>query len=251
MGTLIGQELYKLTHRTGTWVGLAILPAVQLAFALLAAKYPEQFVPAGQVNADFGGMTIVLFIAIATTASIISMEFQYGTIKQLLYREYYRSQVFLSKIVLVLVHFFALKAVSIAVTFGISLVLFRDQYSLTGKMLSAYGRAQFGSVLLALFLLSIVLLISTWFKTNAAAIVMGFVGYMVVDLGSLLMIFIIRIWSWLKWSPLTFILAGNQVVDEQMKTLTHFGTPAMIAGSLVYTVVFAGLGYLSFRRRSV
>lgn len=34
---------------------------------------------------------------IAACSSIIAMEFQYGTIKELLYRKYYRGQILISK----------------------------------------------------------------------------------------------------------------------------------------------------------
>jgi ABC-2 type transport system permease protein len=84
MGTLIKQELYKLNHKKGTWLALAFMVVVQIGFAVLSWRYPKFFGTSMLVMNNYVGGMLVDFIMIASAASMIAMEFQYGTIKQLL-----------------------------------------------------------------------------------------------------------------------------------------------------------------------
>lgn len=130
MGTLIGQELFKLVHKVGTWIAVGVMVVIQFAFIAGGLIYPKVFNQAGMITSDFVADSIIVFIMIASTASIIAMEFQYGTIRQLLYRQYYRSQVFISKLITLVIQLVCLHLIASLVTMVASLVAFPD---LTGQ----------------------------------------------------------------------------------------------------------------------
>ncbi|WP_125702293.1 ABC transporter permease [Lacticaseibacillus daqingensis] len=256
MGTLIQQEWYKLTHKLGTWLAIGFMVLVQVAMAVLAAVYPDSplFNASTLVENSYIGGDLVMFIAIASVASIVSMEFQYGTMKQLLYRQYYRSQVFLSKVVVAVLQFLILQVIAAAMTVVLSLIGGKYDWFATAKNVphwQTYALGQAGTLLMGLLLLSVVLMLSTLFKTNAAAIASGFIGYFVITIAAGILIALIAKWEWLKWNPFTFLMTGNQLVTPALANMTHLTTPVMVVGSLVYTVLFGLIAYASFRKRSI
>lgn len=250
MGTLIGQELYKLTHKVGTWLALAVMVALQLVFVAARLMYPKLFDLAGLIQGDFLADSIIVFIMIASTASIVAMEFQYGTIRQLLYRQYYRSQVFIAKLVTLVLQFILLHVVASLVTFAATALAF-PSYSWTAHSWQHYWLGQGGNALTLLMLMSVVLLLATLFKTNAAAISVGFVGYFMAQLASLILTMLIAKWDWLKWLPFTMLMTGKQVIDSSLADMTKLSTNWMIGLTCAYTVGFTVIAYLSFRRRAV
>ncbi|WP_127848592.1 ABC transporter permease [Lacticaseibacillus hulanensis] len=255
MGTLIKQELFKLVHKKGTWIGAALIVLVQFGIAALAKMQGKIFGPADMFQSTFLGTSMTLFVLIASTASIVSMEFQYGTVKQLLYRKFYRSQVFLSKVCVVVLHMLALFALELAVTFAIKFAIF-PQVDLAAKYMGTPAWqylliGQGGEILTALLLLSFVLLMSTLFKTNAAAIACGYVGYFLISMASTLLLMVIARWHWVKWNPFTMLMLPQQLQSPDIAKATYLSNPEMIGGLVVYTVVFTLIAYLSFRKRNV
>lgn len=255
MGTLIGQELYKMIHRVGTWIGLGLIVVVEIGMALFRYFKPDIANVADLFGGDYFGTTLILFIMIVSTATIFSMEFQYGTIRQLLYRQYYRSQVFISKIIALVIEYVVLKVVAIGLSYLLTLILFPSfdwsQDLGTHTLLQQYWLQQAGGALSLLMLLSVVLMFAVLFKNNAASIAIGFVTYFVVQIAASFLLILIQVVHVLKWNPFTFLLVGNQIVEPSFSHATMLSTGAMIGGTLVYTVIFGCIAYLGFRRRSV
>lgn len=256
MGTLVKQELFKLTHKKGTWLALAFMVIVQVGVAILQWRYPKPFSGLNLVMANYLGGALVDFIMIASAATTIAMEFQYGTIKQLLYRRYYRSQVFVSKLIMLALQLIGLHLVATATT-GILTVVLHPKFDWQQTVMAmplwkAYLLNTAGATLVLVLLLSVVLLLATWFKTNAAAIVAGFVGYFVLKVAASIIIVFVQQWHWLKWNPFTMLLVGNQLLSPKAyEALTMLDTPIMLACTAGYTVLFTLIAYLSFRRRAV
>ena len=255
MGTLIKQEVYKQFHKRGWLIATLIMVLGQVGFGIWGKMQPKWFPADALISEDYIMGEIVIFIAVASTASIVSMEYQYGTMKQLLYRQYYRSQVFVSKIITVLLQLAFLQVVACATTFILTLIL-HPSYDWLAEVggattLQTYFKRIGGDLLVDLLLLSVVLMLSTLFKSNAAAIATGLVGYFLITLAATLLLVAIGYWHWLKWNPFTFLLVGAQILNPNMAHSTFMSTETMIAGTLVYTVVFGFIAYLSFRKRSI
>jgi ABC-2 type transport system permease protein len=253
---LLKQEIYKLVHKTGTWIALGVMFGVQILIAILAKGVPDFLSASAAVSGNFMGSAVALFIMIASAASIIAMEFQYGTIRQLLYRKYYRSQVFMSKIIVIIGQAICLWVIQFAFTLLLKVIMFPkvDLGQSIGHgqtLLSGMVRGSASELLSAMMLLSIVVLLSTLFKSNAAAITTGYIGYFVIQIASSMLLLVIDRWEWVKWNPLTMLLFGQQVAMPDLSQATHLSTGVMAGGSVVYTVIFAAIAYAFFRKRSV
>ncbi|WP_225048474.1 ABC transporter permease subunit [Lacticaseibacillus kribbianus] len=254
MGTLIKQEFYKLFHKTGTWIAIGIMVGLQIAFAIIRMANPDLFTLGDLVTSDFMGGGLVIFLAVAATASIVAQEFQFGTMKQLLYRKYYRSQVFVSKVITMVLYLVFLQVIATAVTVVLSVTTGKyDWLKVVGKHANweTYSISVIGFFLVSLLLLSVVLLLSTLLKSNAAAVATGIVGYFLMYIASGILIALIAKWEFVKWSPFTFLMVGSQLSSESVSKVTQLSTPVMVIGSLAYTALFTVIAYLSFRKRSV
>ncbi|MFD1465412.1 ABC transporter permease [Lapidilactobacillus mulanensis] len=256
MGTLIKQELYKLTHKKGTWIAIGIMVVLQIIPALVQKADSEFFQLSSLISNDYLGGGLYLFIMIASAASIIAMEFQYGTIKQLLYRQYYRSQVFISKLIVIFMQLVVLKVISTIMTFTLTALLFPSfdwDQKIEGSqtLLQLYFLGMGGNVLVTVFLLSVVILIATLLKTNAAAITSGFIGYFVSMAASSVLLLLINKWHWLRFNPFSMLMTSSQIISPDMSQATLMSTPLMITLTFVYTILFTFIAYFSFRKRSV
>ena len=257
MITLIKQELYKLLHKKGTWLAVIFMVAVQIGFAILGKQYPKIFTADALFGEEYIGGELVIFIMIASCAGMIAMEFQYGTIKQLLYRQYYRSQVFTSKIIVMVLQLLALQAIASGVTFALTLALFPkfDLQQAAGQghtLFENYWINIGGATVVTLLILSVVVLLATLFKSNATAIATGYIGYFVSMLASELLLLLVHQWHYLKWNPFTMLLVQDQIQNPKVYSqATYLSTNVMILCALGYTVLFTFIAYLSFRRRSV
>lgn len=256
MGTLIKEEVYKQFHKRGWLIAACIMVLGEIGFGLLGKAQPTWFSARSLAASDYVAGGLVLFIAIASTASIVSMEYQYGTMKQILYRQYYRSQVFVAKVITVLLQLAFLQVLASGTNVVLTLIL-HPGFDWGGNAANGevfwqtYLKSLGGSMLQYILLLSVVLLLSTLFKSNAAAIATGLVGYFLITIAASLLMLAIEQYHFLKWNPFTFLLAGSQILNPGMAQSTYMSTETMIAGSLVYSVIFGFIAYLSFRKRSI
>lgn len=259
MGTLIRQELYKMVHRNGNWLAVAFMVVLQLGFLGVRLAFPDFMAKDTLIMNDYVGGLMVIMIMIASTASIVASEYQYGTMKQLLYRQYYRSQVFMSKVFALLIEMVCLQAIASAVTFITTFFAFPSfhwdavamGYNKGLTYFQYYWISNGAWLLTALMIFSLVLLLSTLFKSNAAAIATGFVSFFLVQLAESLMVLVIHKWEWFKWTPFTALMTSAQVDNPALKVVTKLTTPTMLWLTAGYTVIFTIIAYLSFRKRSV
>ena len=257
MISLVKEEIYKLINKKSTLAITVCLLVVMTGFAVLIKVQPKIIGAKAMFDASYTGLTWVVLVLIAACGSIIAMEFEYGTIKEILYRQYYRGQVLISKWLTMLLYSVYL----FVLTFGYSLILKFALFNSKIDLANNYGRAHSllvstvlsyaGQFVSLWMILSLVLLLSTLFKSNAAAISIGIIGYFALSMVSQLMLLAIQKWNWLKWNPLNMMNLGNQVLDSSFKKLTLLSTTQMTWGCLVYTAVFLFISYVVFKKRSV
>ncbi|NFZ63783.1 ABC transporter permease subunit, partial [Staphylococcus aureus] len=99
MGTLIKQECFKLFKKKSTFIAPIVFILLMVAQGYIATKYNEIFTPQESFTSAYNGFSWFAFLLIIQASTIISMEFHYGTIKNLLYREYSRTTMIVSKII--------------------------------------------------------------------------------------------------------------------------------------------------------
>ena len=258
MFTLVKQELFKLIHKKSTVI-LAILQLVLMIALAAFAKANSTSIDSKTIFiSGFGGLGWIVFIMITACSSIIAMEFQYGTIKELFYRRYSRGMVLISKWLTLLLYSIVYYVATFLISLILQLILFSGDFNLTDiyqnnySYLAAAGLTYLGNFLVLWLLLSLVLLLANIFKTTAAAITVGIIGYFATSIISTIMFALMTKWEWLKWNPFNMLNLPNQMLNGKIyKLLTMLSTQEMVIGNLVYIVIFLGLGFLAFRRRNV
>jgi ABC-2 type transport system permease protein len=255
---LVKQECFKLLHKSSTYISSATLLLLMTALGFLSKYYPRSWgKPEIQFVQLFAGIYWIPLFMIAACSSIIAMEFQYGTIKELLYRKYYRGQILISKWITMFLYSVYFFAVSLAWSLVIEAVLFNDTFKLSDQynnqltIIHANILAIIGSFLVLWMILSLVLLLANVFRSAAAAISIGIVGYFGLYIIEGMMIKIMNRWEWLKWNPLNILNLPLQLTESNADKVTLLSTPEMVGACLGYTIILLALSYTVFKRRSV
>ncbi|WP_155431972.1 ABC transporter permease subunit [Secundilactobacillus folii] len=258
MWTLVKQELFKLTRKTSTWVSSFILIGIQFLFAILSRIYPTTFIPANMFESLYFARPFITFYMIAATATIITMEFQYGTMKQVLYRRYSRGQILVSKWLAILVYSLYWYVISTGVTLLLRALLFRHSLSIHqnagyGDTVFTRGLAISAASFVALWIiLSLVFLLANVFSNSVAAVSVGIIGYFGTFIVTQLLTMLIQKWDWAKWNPLTMMLYPSMMARPgYYQTLLNMQSWQMLLGSVVYIAIFLSLGYNVFCRRNM
>ncbi|MBA1393093.1 hypothetical protein EQ500_04295 [Lactobacillus sp. XV13L] len=101
MLNLMNEEVYKLIHKKSTLLTPIILFFLMLLVGLLSIKSsdPRFYISAGFAGFQWGGIILIVICA-----NIISMEFEHGTIKNLIGRYNSRGLIYLSKFIIIVVY---------------------------------------------------------------------------------------------------------------------------------------------------
>ncbi len=259
MITLVREEIFKLVHKKSTWVESILLLILMTFFAVMSQQHPKTFDPQSQFMSAYTGVVWILLFLVAACSSIIAMEFQYGTIKEVLYRKYYRGQVLVSKwltMLLYSVYFFVLAyaySLILKLIFANDTFQLSETYGQSKSILETFGYQMFSQFVSVWLILSLVLLLANLFKSSSAAITVGIIGYFALSIMSGLMAMVVAKWEWLKWNPLNMMYLPSQVTDvgHTVEHMTKLSTPELYVGSLVYTAIFLAVSYLVFRKRNI
>ncbi|WP_268912520.1 ABC transporter permease [Lentilactobacillus sp. SPB1-3] len=260
MLTLIHQEIFKLLKKKSTYWASIILILVVIGISFICKIYPKTFPGQMFFTSSFGSDSWVMFVMIAACASIISMEFQYGTIKEVIYQQYSRETVLISKwITMFLYSVYLYLLTGLAALVGKVLFL-NNTFSITQIDKVSNGHITYlmqwfvslGSSFVSLWLvLSVVFLFATLFKTSTMAVSVGIIAFFAFSAVSTLMFSVIAKHNWVKWNPFNFLNFANQIGDPARSTLTKLSDAQLFVGSILYTVLFLLIGLLSFRRKNV
>lgn len=256
MSTLIKQEIFKLARKRSTWFSTIILVVLQVVLALIVNKYPDVLSIEPIYMDGFLGLELIFFFMVAACSSIITMEFQYNTAKELFYRKYSRGQILISKWITLFLYSVYWFILTYVVTFGLKLIFF-PHFDLTknvghGTTLVISQLQYVGSQFLSYWLiLTLVLLLANLFKSSAVATSVGLIGYFLINIVSGLMVLLIEKWDWIKWNPLTMLMYPAQVQENTTKAITHLTINELFTGNVIYIVIFLGIGYVIYRKRTV
>lgn len=257
MGTLVRQELFKLTKKKSTIAVSVLLVAYMVIFFIFVRENQNIIDPPSVVSQLGGGLSWSVFVMIAAASTMIAMESQYGTLKNLLYRTYSRNQVLASKWITLFLYSIYLYLLIFVTNICLKFILFPD-ISLSDKLegsstiIESMGYFMLGNFIGLWLIISLVLMISCFFNTSAAAISAGIIFYFASSILSGLMMMVIEKWNWLKWNPINMLNLPKQIGSESvMIDFTHLTTDELIIGNIVYIILFLGLGLLVFRRKNV
>lgn len=259
MITLINQEFFKLGKRKTTW----ILPVIALLIMTLAAIMSKRIADTaigqhidntGLFIDLFTGTTWVMYLMIFAGSTLVTQEFEFGTIKNLLYRKYSRGQILVSKWLTLL----ALNLSYFVIIFVYALILKMTLFpkiKLTAISYSNHLLVEnvlltiLGTFLTTWLVLSLVVMISTLFKNSAVAVSFGIVFYFGATAAGMFQVFAIERWHWMRWNPLNMMNLQNQISVPEMQQGTLLDIPSMLIATMIYIIIFLAVGYYAFTKR--
>ena len=256
MFTLTKQEVFKLVHKKSTGITTVILLIIQIAFCLFGKNNPRLFNQASLFNTGYEGFILIMFFLIAGSATIISSEFEWGTIKELLYRRYSRGQVLVSKWLTIFLYslywYILVGLVALILNSTVYPQIDLGQSAGDGYSHLTYFVAYNAAGLLTTWLLvSVVFLVANIFNNSAVAVSIGIVGYFVLGVAGNFLTNLIAKWEWVKWNPITMLYYPNQLTSTNLPHLTQLSLNQLAFGNVVYIALFLGIGYLVFKKRNV
>lgn len=257
MQVLIKQELFKMYKKKSSIIFPIIILIFMLLFAFLSRQYPDIFNRELQFKSAFTGISWLGFLMIVQASTIITMEFSYGTIKNLLYRKYSRTQIIFSK-------FIALFIYSALLFLVVSLFTILLKYIFLGHldMMHASGSKMpliqelalnmVGNYIVLWLILSLTLLLSCMMKSPSLSIALGIILYFALSIVSGILFLLIQKWTWLKWNPINMLNLSPQLLNQDsFNKLTHLSNTELFIGNLVYIFLFLVLVVIVFKRKNV
>lgn len=257
MITLVKQEFYKLFHKKSTYISTLILLIFMTTIGIISKVKSDIVSPKDAFSGMYDGTFLIVLFMIAACSSIIAMEFEYGTIKQLLYRTYSRSQVLFSKWLTMFLYSIYFNLIAFVFALILKVILYNnkfrigDTYSKGQTIMQTLGISMIGDFLTLWLVLSLVFLLTNIFKTSAAAITIGIIGYFATSVINYPLLLLIKHWNWLKWNPINMMNLSSQMLDNSLHKMTLLSTPEMVYGNLAYIIIFMGISYFVFNRRNV
>ncbi|MCO6290368.1 ABC-2 type transport system permease protein [Staphylococcus epidermidis] len=256
MGTLIKQECFKLCKKKSTFIIPLIIILLMVVQAIISKNYDDVFSPQSSIESAFSGFSWFIFLLIIQASTIISMEFYHGTIKNLLYRKYTRTNIIISKIITLVIFSLLYFIISIVVGFILWAIFFNDINLLESKgdelsLLSKMLLTGLGTYVGTWLVLSVTLLISCAMKSPGVSIAVGIVFYFATSILSGILTIIVDKWEWLKWNPISMMNIMIQIVDKSMKKYTKLELHELFIGNIVYIVIFLILVVFVFKKKNV
>ncbi|WP_086428948.1 ABC transporter permease [Staphylococcus cornubiensis] len=257
MSILIKQELFKMYKKKSSIIFPIIIVIFMILFAYLSKQYSDIFNSEIQFKTGFSGITWLAFLMIVQASTIITMEFAYGTIKNLLYRKYSRTQIIISKFAALFIYSFILFIGVCLISFLLKFIFLGslDITSSSGDKMSLIQELALNAVgnYIGLWLiLSITLLLSCIMKSPSLSIALGIILYFALSIISGILFMLIDKWTWLKWNPINMLNISPQLLDhESLSKLTHLTNTELFIGNLIYIVLFLVLVSIVFKKKNV
>lgn len=257
MATLIKQELFKMFKKKSSIIIPILIFAVMLGLAILSKNYPNIMGSESLFKQGYSSFSWIFFLMIIQASTIITMEFHYGTIKNLLYRNYSRTSIIISKIISLVIYSLIIFAISIVISLILNLTFFSDVNILkqSGDDLSLLQDmllTALGNYIGMWLLLSLTLLISCIFKSPGVSIAIGIIFYFAISIISGILFALITQWEWLKWLPINMLNLSSQIIDnDTIKSLTKLELHEIFIGNIVYIVIFLVLLVFVFKKKNI
>ncbi|MGV3013420.1 MULTISPECIES: ABC transporter permease [Staphylococcus] len=257
MNTLISQELYKIFKKKSSIIIPILIVILMIVMAVLSNNYEDILNPVSLFKQGYTGFSWLFFLMIIQAATIITMEFHYGTIKNLLYRNYSRMSIILSKFIALFIYSLILFIVITLLSLGLKLILFSDidilkQSGDNLSLLQEHLLAALATYIGMWLILSLTLLISCILTSPGVSIAVGIVFYFASSIISGILFAAINQWEWLKWNPLNMLNLSAQILDNDIfKKMTKLELHEIFIGNIVYIIIFLALVIFAFKKKNV
>ncbi|HHW9673567.1 TPA: ABC transporter permease [Staphylococcus aureus] len=250
MGTLIKQEFFKLFKKKSTFIAPIVFILLMVAQGYIATKYNKIFTPQESFTSAYNGFSWFAFLLIIQASTIISMEFHYGTIKNLLYREYSRTTMIVSKIITLFIISLIYFVITIIASIVIGSLFFNDLniFESSGNQLLLVSLGTFVGVWLVL---SLTLLLSSATNSTGVAIAVGIVFYFASSILAVIQTALLEKIDWLKWNPINMMNIMLQTVEKGFSKSTKLELHELFIGNIAYISIFLILVVFIFKKKNI
>lgn len=252
MKITLSHEFYKIVHQRSSWLALIILFGLMVYTATPAAYISKNIVSQG-----FGVGQWIIIIMIALSANFVAMELQNNTMATLLYKSPSRTTVFIAKLIVLIIYSIVLLIVGFLFALMIKLLFANGrfdwqmiyyQHSLMIDLLLNLA----GVAIYLLFTITLSLLLISLFKSSAIVVVIGlFIGFLGANISGVVMQAFPSLKAVLAWNPLNMINIITQLSDPSLTKITALTNGQLIAGNLIYAVIFLVVGMLIFKKSNM
>ncbi|WP_165964848.1 ABC transporter permease subunit [Periweissella cryptocerci] len=243
MNNLLKQEIYKLALKKSTKWLFGILFLLVIILGNVFSRF-------GGTNEYFGsygfvGMLISIIILVNASASLMT-EWNTGSIKILLSRQYSRITVFFSKLItLVLMH------LALLFTAFVGMMLSRVIFFAGKSVKISWFEPVIANLLTTWMVVAITILLVVLLRSSAVALTIGMILTVGGSLISGLMTTLIAHFTFVKWLPTNMLMAGQEYRQPLLHSMTSLSVPEIVGGNLIYLVIFMGLAIWSFNKQNV
>lgn len=248
----IYQEFYKLLHRKIVWIA----PMAMLVL-MIVTGYTIGFDEGKLVTMTcYDAPDWIMLILVIVGSTTFSMEFQNNAILTLLYKSSNKAYVYLSKFIVIFIYDIFLHLLAIIFTVFLRYApmnkrvpwtqIYRYGQPLWENMVKTTGVDLFTTMLI----ISLVFLLSCLFNNNAIVISVSFLIVFMGQFVSSTLLNLDKFLNILKWNPFNMINLTRQFYNyASYSGASHLTIPQLVFGTLIYIIVFTGLGYSIFRKK--
>lgn len=255
MTDLLKQEFYKFMHQKSILFSPAILLALMvfMAFSVLVSSGKNYMIVMA-----FNGAEWLDFLLIIAGANLISMEFQYGTIKHMMAQHNQRLLIYLSKMMVLAVYSFVLHLLTFGFTVTLKYLFFGKAHSFNTiyyehqTILQNLITGLSSNLFSTLLLMTIIFLIASVSRTGTVAAVIGILYlFMATSLASLINQMVGKWFPLIKWNPMNMFYVAFQFMSPSIQHESLLTNAQLIWGNLIWAGLFIVIGYYAFKRKRI
>lgn len=246
MLTLLRQEMYKQIHGK-FYIGWGItMLIISLIFGYVMSITKTSGIDKPEMIFSVGN-SLIIFAMIALASTIMMGDFANNTVKYLFARQFSRLNIFISKLIVMIIMLIYLYVINYLFTY-ISKLIFLGNNSFHFKPIL---NEMFGNMWFILLLIPMVILVSNIAKNTGVSIAFGIVFYFVVGIAANYITILINKFPILKWNPLNFLFTNEQFSEHSVSSITHLSLTSMEIGTVVYALIFTAIAYVIYNHRNV
>ncbi|EOH94726.1 ABC transporter permease [Enterococcus pallens] len=248
----VKQEVFKLMKQhvilkqTLKVSGLILLVALVTKFGNFEMLSPNKL-----VRTCFNSGWLIVFFMVYLASQTFSMEFRFGTIKNLLQKNQQRRTIFFSKLITLVGYSIYLNVVAVVVTISLSMILFPEVSLEQTEIIRTLFANLLGNFVGMWLFASLALMISLIVTNESLASMLGIATYFLSSMLAGMQFILLDKFSWLRWNPLNMLNLSNQLINSGMEKLTQLATNQLLIGNIVYILGFLLIADVVFSRKKI
>lgn len=252
MKNAIKQEIFKLTKQQIILKQSVILCVMIASFAGITKFGNIEMLSANNlVTTCSNSSWLIVFFMVYLASQTFSMEFRFGTIKNLLQKNHQRRTIFFSKLFTLTGYSIYLNVLAFVVTICLSMLLFPEVSLEKNEVIPTLFANVLGNFVGMWLFASLSLMISLLVTNESLASMLGIVTYFLSSMLAGLQFMVLEQFNWLRWNPLNMLNLSNQLNNGSMEKLTQLATNQLLMGNLVYIFSFLLIANVVFSHKKV